>query len=232
MAGKEQVVDAQAAASVVRVGKQAIADEIRIYQSVQVQRSMPVLLFGNGMAVVIIAYINWQAVLVSGSYLAMAVVWILVVPMALSYLRLRKRPRPKTVSRRRIRLIEIHSLLMGLAWAAVLILLFPHLDSVNGVVVTLIMFFMGYGSVALIPSLPLAAAAYFLPIFLASFSAGYAHDAITNDIVIILHVTSMGAIIRTAIQNWRDVMATVSAGQEIAKKTGILQTTLENMGKA
>ena len=68
----------------------AIASEIRVVQSVQIQRAMPVLLFGNALAVTIVAYLNWSATVSSHAVYFLGGELLLLLPMLHSYLRLRR----------------------------------------------------------------------------------------------------------------------------------------------
>ncbi|MBC8242025.1 MAG: hypothetical protein H8E30_16340, partial [Alphaproteobacteria bacterium] len=91
------------------ISENAIRAEIRIVQSVQTQRNMPVLLFGNTAAVAIVVYTDWAASITSYAVYFLAAVLLLLLPVLRSYLRLRGQARPTRVSKRRIRLIVIHS---------------------------------------------------------------------------------------------------------------------------
>ncbi len=192
----------------------AVANEIRVLQSLQVQRSMPVLLGGNAVAPLLVGFFDWHAWVESKAYLPFIVLYMLLVPMLRSYWRLRNAPRPKTVSRRHLNRIKTHSLLMGLTWAGTLTLLLPHLESLTGLIVILITFFLGYGSVALTPGLPSVAVAYFAPIFLASFAASLTHPTIPNDFAVVCHVIGLVAMTQTARQNWEDVKTNVRVSLE------------------
>ena len=138
----------------------AIADEIRIVQYVQVQLFSPVLLFGNALVVNMFFYLDWAAAVSSQAVYFLVAELLLLLPMLRSYLRLRGRPRPKRVSTRRIRLIEIYSFLMGLVWAVAVILMMSQLSRIDGAVIIVMMIMLGFGAAALTPSLPKASAAY------------------------------------------------------------------------
>jgi PAS domain S-box-containing protein len=191
------------------VSSQAVENDIRVLQSLQLQRSMPVLLEGNLAAAAMVAFCDWDGFIGSYAYVAVIGLFILLWPMAKSYSRLRNAPPPKSVSKSRLHRIRVHSLLMGLAWCGCLILLLPCVESTTGLAVILMMFFLGYGSVALNPSLPSAAGAYFGPIFLASFAGSIINETMPLHFAILLHVIGAVAMIRTARQNWEDVQSSV-----------------------
>ena len=196
------------------VDDRSIADEIRVVQSVQTQRSLPTMLFGNALAVAIVIYVDWTAAIASHAVYLLGAELLLLLPMLRSYLRLRGLARPEHVSKRRIQLIEIHSLLMGLVWSVAVVLLMPHLGQVDGVFVMLIMFFLGYGAVALTPSIPLASAAYFGPLFLTTFIVAYVNDILGAGLLILASLSGMLAMSRTVWQSWQDVTATVRMSLE------------------
>ena len=223
----------RAATPAMSVSADAMANEIRIFQSVQLQRSMPVLLGGNIAAALLISFFDWRAVLASNAYLAFVLLCFLLIPMTRSYWRLRGARRPNSVSVHRLRRIQVHSLLMGITWAGALILLLPHLDSTTGLIVILCIFFVGYGSVALTPSLPSAVAAYFVPIFLGSFAASLVHSTIPNDFAVLFHLIGAAAMIQTARQNWQDVSANVRVALErLAAETELLRLEAEAVAQA
>lgn len=99
--------------------------EARVAQSVALVRQLPAIIFGNGFAA-IIAYFALQAehppipaTLIPASIL------LLLVPMFLSWRRLRKRSRPTSVSVRRIRNLILYSGFLGCLWAALELIYLP-----------------------------------------------------------------------------------------------------------
>ncbi|MDA1098866.1 MAG: PAS domain-containing protein [Proteobacteria bacterium] len=209
-----QTVDTEAPTPVSTVGTEAILEEIRVVQSVQTQRSMPVLLLGNTLAVAIVFYIDWFAVVSSYAVYCLGLELLLLLPMLRSYIRLRGRPRPDQVSVRRIRLIEIHSFLLGLVWAFAVFLLMPELSQINGAVIVMVMYFLGYGAVALTPSLPRASAAYFAPIMLVTFFSAYLNNVLSADLLMLIIFSGSVAIARTMWQSWQDMTTTVRLSLE------------------
>ena len=201
-----------------------LAAEIRIQQSVQVIRNMPVLIGGNATAVGVLAIIDWSNFTSSYSYIPAAILVLLLVPLMVSYPRLWRAKRPERVSRRRIRRIEIHSLLMGLAWAVVMALFVPSVDATNQVIILMVMAFIWYGSTAALPSMPRAALEYSLPCWFsanASFFLTGSHNPIF--ISILLWIAGI-AIIVTCRQNWSNFRTTVALELE---REGILRENLE-----
>ncbi|MDP6565217.1 MAG: adenylate/guanylate cyclase domain-containing protein [Alphaproteobacteria bacterium] len=223
MTAATQPFDIESQASVVApVGDDAVAEEIRVVQSVQIQRNMPVLLLGNALGVLIFFYVDWSAALASQAVYFLAAELLLLLPMLRSYLRLRGRPRPEQVSRRRIRTLQAYSFVLGLVWAVAIMLMLPHLSQVNGIVILMVVFFLGYGAVALTPSMLLAAGAYFGPMLLAAFNAAYFADILSVDLLILLSASAVAAMGRTLRQSWQDVATTVrTALERIAAETAL-----------
>jgi len=212
------------------IGEDAIREEIRIVQSVQTQRNMPLLLFGNTTAVAIVLYTDWAAAISSYAVYFLAAVLLLLIPVLRSYLGLRGRPRPTHVSKRRIRLIVIHSSLLGLAWAVSFFLMISNAIIVNGLVLLMVMFFLGFGAAALMPSLPLAAVAYFAPMLLAGVVAALHNDILRPDLLLFVAIAGAGAIARSSWQSWREAMASVQFGLEkIQAETEVHQRETEAM---
>ncbi len=203
--------------SVANFGHDAIAAEIRIVQSVQTQRGMPVLLFGNAMAVAIVSYVDWAATVSSYAVYFLAGLLLLLLPMLRSFLRLRGMARPQRVSRRRIRLIEYYSLLLGLIWGVAFLLLMSQLKPIDAVIVSMAAFYLAFGAVAQMPSLPKASAAYFAPLMAAVLTGFYFNDVLGVDLLALLGVATFTSLPRSAWQGWQDAAATVRLGQEKLK---------------
>ena len=144
----------------------------------------------------------------------MAVVLLLLIPVVRSYLGLLGQLRPARVSKRRVRLIVIHSLLPGLAWAVSFYLMISNAIAVNGIDLLMVMFFLGFGAAALMPSLPLAAFAYFAPMLLAAAAAAWLNDILRPDLLNFVSVAGAGAIAWSAWQSWRESTASVRLGLE------------------
>ncbi len=140
-----------------------LAAEIRIRQSVLVIRNMPVLVLGNAAGAGVVAAMDWDVFVSSYAVVPASILLGLLTPLAISYFRLRRAPRPARVGTRRIRRIEIHSLLMGLAWAAMVAMYIPTLNAANQVVVLLVSTFVWYGASAMLPSMPRTAMEYIMP---------------------------------------------------------------------
>ena len=198
----------------VALDDEAIADEVRIVQSVQTQRAMPILLGGNLLAVIIMSYLDWGVAVSSYAVYFMAAVLLLLLPMARSFIQLRHLPRPQQVSRRRIRLIEIHSLLLGLSWAAAIFLLLSELTPINSVTIGMVTVYLAFGAVAQMPSLPRASMAYCGPMVLAAFAGLYVNTVMEVDILLLIFVAALFSLPRSAWQIWQDVQASVRLGQE------------------
>jgi PAS domain S-box-containing protein len=191
------------------LSQQAIGAEIRITQSVQTQANMPVLLLGNAFSVVGIFIVDWQASLTSYAIFPLTLLLILLLPMLRSFWRLRGRPKPSSVSTRRILTLEIYSLALGLVWAVALFLLTPHLEPIDAAMVLSLVWILCFGAVALMPSMPRAAIAYGVAIYVTFFLSAFISDVIRIEILIIFFVGSVISLSRAVMQSWEIAKTTV-----------------------
>lgn len=187
------------------IDAETLSNEIRIVQSVQNQRNIPALISGSLSAIGSMFFIDFSATVSSYAVFALAVQFLLLLPMLRSYLRLRGRSRPAHVSKRRIRTLEIYTLAMGLVWAVAIVLLMSSFSQINSVVVLCIMCFLAFGGAALSPSLPRASGLFAIPIFLACFIGGYFHNVLSSGLLLLLCVGGAVTVLHSILQSWRDV---------------------------
>ncbi|HZD24648.1 MAG TPA: ATP-binding protein [Alphaproteobacteria bacterium] len=141
-----------------------IGERLRIVQAVDLVKMTPLLIIGNLIAVALTVIIAHGLYFANYLYLLPILVLVaLLVPSGLVWLRLRHKPRPDRVSPRHIRRITVHSLLMGLSWAAIFGSIFPVLTPFEALTTLLVGGFLGMGSVGAIASMPAACIAYFAP---------------------------------------------------------------------
>jgi adenylate cyclase len=193
----------------ISVSQQAIADEIRIVQSVQAHNYMPALLFGNAYSVLAIVFITWPVALTSGAIYSFATELILLFPMIYSYLRIRGKPRPKTVSKRRIQTIMYYSFFMGAAWAITFYLMSREINQADGISTLVVMYLLIYGSVAMMPSVPSASIAFMSPIVLATFFSAYWNQLLSLPWLVLMYFGAMSAVGLSMWQNWHDLKRSV-----------------------
>jgi hypothetical protein len=186
-----------------------IENEIRIVQSVQNISYMPALLFGNAYALLSVSIITWPAPLDSKAIYPLAVLLLMLIPMLISYLKLRGRPRPETVSRRRISQIVTYSGLMGTCWAVSFAMIVPILEQSDAIALFFLTVILVYGSVAMLPSIPRASAAYMLPIILVSLFSAYQLSFLATGWWSVGYFGAMGGVILSMWQNWYDLNRSV-----------------------
>ena len=191
------------------ITEEAIADEVRIVQSVQNHNYMPALLFGNAYTVLAVMFITWPLAVSSGAIFGFIAELILLLPMVLSYFRLRGKPRPQHVSKQRIRSIVIYSLLLGMAWAVIFYLMYTEVDQSDGIAMVVVVYVLVYGSVAMMPAIPQASIAYMSPIVVVSFASALWHDILSLVWLSLLYVGSLGGVILSMWQNWHDLRRSV-----------------------
>ncbi len=201
------------------------ADEIRVVQAVQSHRMLPVVAFGNGLAVVAVAVAGWRTTIDSGAVYSLAAELLLLAPAARSYLKLRGRPRPARVSSRHIRRIEIHSFLMSLTWVATIALVLRRGTFEHQALVLMMMLVLAFGSAAMLSSMPRASVVYSGPILLASAVSAVIHDVLGVAPLALLYV---GAAVSLAVTVWNNWQATVESVQ-LAQTVRSQNETLANV---
>ena len=150
--------------------------ELRIAQSVAVVRQLPMIIFGNGLGA-LIGSLSLQG-RAAQPFLLVIAMWILLLPVCAGYLKLRKMPRPASVSRRRIVRLTAYSGLLGTIWAAAILFYLPDSSFDTLAFAFMGCSFLAAGAAAAIYVIPRATAAYATPIFLAStyVAATYSHQ--------------------------------------------------------
>jgi adenylate cyclase len=151
-----------------RIDAKLFADEIRIAQSVNMQANLPLLVLGNAMAIGMVIATDWDGVFASRAIYLLAPEAILLLPMARSYQRIHGRPRPERVSKRRIRNLEIYSLIMGLVWSLISVLMMSQASPATGVSLFSILSVLCFGGVLMMPTLPKAVLAYSVTLAIAN----------------------------------------------------------------
>jgi signal transduction histidine kinase/ActR/RegA family two-component response regulator len=176
---------------------------------------MPMIIFGNGLGA-LIGSMSLEATAPWPFALVIAM-WILMLPICVSYVRLRSRPRPSYVSPARITRLTLYSCLLGMVWAIAILVYLPQ--SSFEILAFLITgcAFLAAGAAAAMYVIPLASAAYATPIFLAStyVSATYPHPAqFWLTVLILLMACGVGWI---TLANWDGFRLTTESSVERVK---------------
>ncbi len=208
-----------------------IDDEIRVVQSVQAHRMLPVVAFGNGLAVVAVAVAGWRTTVDSGAIYALAAELLLLAPAARSYLKLRGRPRPAQVSRRHVRRIEVHSFLMSLTWVATIALVLRRGTFEHQALVLMMMLVLAFGSAAMLPSMPRASVVYSGPILLASAVSAFLHDLVGVAPLALLYVGAAVSLAVTVRNNWQATVESVQLAQTVSSQNETLATVSAQLAK-
>ncbi len=118
--------------------KQTLIDrEIRIQQSVEIQKFVPAVVIGCVLMIVVLFSTDPYLILSSGAIVGNFITAIMLTLMLRSYLRLRHRPRPANVSLRRIRGINIGSFVSSFAWVLFSILALRQAEPVTAITIVL-----------------------------------------------------------------------------------------------
>jgi class 3 adenylate cyclase len=217
------------------IDKDVLEKEIRIEQSVQAQTNMPVNTFGSLGFIFVLFYIYWHAVLESGAiYLLFALLLSTLLPIR-SYLRLRGRPRPTIVSARRIRVMEIYALGIGLLWCATIFVLLASFEPVDGVILLWCMYVIAYTGAFLNSSMVWVATAFAGPIAIANAVGAYINDTIDPELLFFLCLSGLPTLAWIIWRNWEDTKANVRLRVESqlaeSERRRVLEVISTQLGK-
>ncbi|WP_377192880.1 adenylate/guanylate cyclase domain-containing protein [Ruegeria meonggei] len=189
-------------------------NEVRIVQSVQAQLNLPALMLGLAVSSGIVAYLDWSATVSSYAIYPLALSILLLFFPLRSWLRLRGKPRPTSVSVRRIKALERFTYLMGVVWAVIVYLIMADLSPTNNAFVMATIFCLCFAAVGLNPSLPRAAGFYCGVTLFSLLLSSLENEVLRPDILVI--AVSMIALIlaRMILQNWRYVNRNVGLNHE------------------
>jgi diguanylate cyclase (GGDEF)-like protein len=211
--------------------KSRLASELRIAQSVALVRQMPTIMIGNGVG----SAIAYYAVSTNHPTLPpqpiLICIFLLLMPMAWSWLKLRRRPVPRSVSRRRILGIIAYSAVLGLTWA---ILEAVYLVSAPFAVLAFATTACGYlavGSVAALFMVPLASLSFSVPML----ASGIAVASLSTDqnhwpllMILVLMSAGVGGFLKG---NWSQFIENVRLGVERASLLQRLATQVEEQSE-
>jgi class 3 adenylate cyclase len=151
------------------------------------------------------------------------------------YFRLRGRPRPAKVSKRRIRVIEIYTLLVGLLWAATILMLLAVVDPVNGVILLWIMYVVAYTGAFLNSTMVLVAAGFAAPVALANAIGAYINNIIDSNLLLFLCLCGLPTLTWIIWLNWKEtkinVRFRVESRQAEAERRRVLEVISTQLGK-
>lgn len=136
---------------------------LRVAQSVAVVRQMPMVLFGNGGSC-LIACLAMQPYYSWGKMTPLIVViGLLLLPVTWNWWRLRRRPVPATVSRKRIVKLTVYSGLLGHWWGLMMLAYLPDLPHEVSAYIVMGAGFLCAGAAGILYVIPLACVLYSLP---------------------------------------------------------------------
>ncbi len=195
--------------------KQTLIDrEIRIQQSVEIQKVVPSTILGCIFLFVVLFLRDPDLILSSGAFAASFLTAIMLTLMLRSYLRLRHKPRPKDVSQRRIRAINIATFLNGFSWVLFSVLALRLADPVTAVIIVLGTTSFAIACLVVVTSLPVAGAITALSVI---FANGFA-TVIYGHLPIWFSILFTSALASTAIScivaNWEKTKLNVTAQGE------------------
>lgn len=200
-------------------------NEIRIEQSIHLVGQLPTLVVGNCVGVLIgfLLTVDHHSWLRLSAWL---VIVLLTVPMVLNWLKLRNSPRPKRVSQRRIRIAAWYSLLLGLAWVAVIPIFLPGMPQINQAGILYGIIILSAGAVASISALPLSALAYLIPMMSGVLAVALPFGTMPYQPVAVLSGLLFIALPGFLKQNWNTFRRNVATAIE---RTQLAQLQLQEV---
>jgi PAS domain-containing protein len=142
---------------------------IRVVQSVGLVSHLPAIIFTNAGSALVMSMMLTDERRFWHQLLPVIVIWLLLLPSLLSWLRLRTYPTPRAVSHRRVRRIFQYSLFLGTVWALLMLTLLPTQSPPVVMLMVAGLAFMCVGGTAVMSNNPLACLGYSAPIFAAGF---------------------------------------------------------------
>jgi diguanylate cyclase (GGDEF)-like protein len=189
-------------------------NEVRVAQSVALVRQMPMIIIGNGIGSTI-GYLFLEASEVSHDLTPLGLgIWLLLLPMLISWLRLRGRALPQRVSKRRIRRITIYSGVLGTAWAALELWYLPTVPFSVSAFLMASCAFLAVSAVTTIFVMPWACVAYAAPMMGAAiYISARSEDPVGGPFVGLLLLMSFGIFWFLTV-NWRNFLTMLELSAE------------------
>ena len=184
------------------VSDQALADAIRIVQSVRVHRNATISILGNFIPFAVLAVMDWGAIVSSNAIYPLAIIGLLTLPIIRSYLPLRGRPVPESVSKRRIRIIAIHFILVGLSWSVATLLLLSEVSSRDAIVTFVVLGTMTFAIAGAFGALPIAAMGFAAPVYLALQIGFVANDILSLQLIVTLFIAQVAGLVLVIRWTW------------------------------
>lgn len=147
----------------------ALRRAIRVSQAVARVRQLPTVFAANPLLAVFVAAAFWERADQRVLLAFVAAMTFVFMPAALSWRRLRRRPRPQDVSENNERRAMVTSTLAGILWGLIAYILFPLGGPEERAMLVMIYAGLTGGSVAFFSSSPIASLGYFLPAMAALF---------------------------------------------------------------
>ena len=187
-----------------------IAREIRIRQSVEIHEAALSVIFGNVMLVLIYLAVDLHLLISSGAVYGFILLAVIFYGIARNHLHLRKRERPKDVSRKRIRTIVISSFLLGGLWALITMIAMPSATQTTAIILIMASYIFATTSLITSPSLPLAALCCAAPILLANAIGPVYFDQLSARLAVLFTISFVAVFGFASFANWRQTRKNVT----------------------
>ncbi len=213
------------------VSDQALADAIRIVQSVRVHRNATISILGNFIPFAVLAVMDWGAIVSSNAIYPLAIIGLLTLPIIRSYLRLRGRPVPESVSKRRIRIIAIHFILVGLSWSVATLLLLSEVSSRDAIVTFVVLGTMTYAIAGAFGALPIAAMGFAAPVYLALLIGFVANDILSLQLIVTLFIAQVAGLVLVIRWTWASTRRAVQLSLIVESQKQAMESVSDQLAR-
>ncbi|WPB57003.1 hybrid sensor histidine kinase/response regulator [Xylophilus sp. GOD-11R] len=205
-------------------------NDLRISQSVALVRHLPTVLVGNGLGMLFAVFLlrrHYPARELVPLMLAMA---YLLAPIALTWWKLRHRPRPISVSVNHLRRQVGYSAVLGCFWAACMAQYAPAHDFTATSLLALGLAFLALGSAATFYVLPMAALSYAVPILCAALYVGW--QARSDMALLLIAMLGLMAVATLGIvwgnwTNFREVLRLIQEKSQLLHEAEVVRRAEE-----
>jgi diguanylate cyclase (GGDEF)-like protein len=196
--------------------------DVRVAQSCSIVLNLPYFLFGNltGALITTVTLIDTYP---RAGLLPVGLMAPTLLPLFLSYRKLRGASPPKAVSRRRIISIIAYSGYMGCLWAGLAIAFLPGASSDETGLLLTAACFLAVAGAAVLSIIPQASLAFVLPICAATLYVALASPAPFKWSLLLVSVGALVTVLWLTVSSWQSLMRVF----DMAEERRILAATLE-----
>jgi two-component system, NtrC family, sensor kinase len=147
---------------------QQFHETVALYQTVHVVRGSPVVFIGNPAGMLVVLAVLRPGETWLSTLAPVFILTLLVIPILLRWLRLRKAPPPKRVRRRSLWHSSLYSGVLGLAWLIIYLAVQPRMSEETVGLLVATLYVMAIGAAAAFAAVPSVCLPYAIPVMTAA----------------------------------------------------------------